>query len=169
MSHLCRPRKCIDLKFRLHHMGSSGVQGYDKDQIALVIPYLSNFAVRVPVILGTPTISHVVNVIKEEIYTLGKCPVAYLLADRWATAMIGDGKSGESDPSDYDEIVSTKEAKTIDAFSSRVIHIKMKTAYREEGINVMTEALCVEDESLPRAWWYRMLIWSYAVAVKTLL
>ena len=31
------------------------VQGYDKDQIALVIPEISNFAARVPVILGTPT------------------------------------------------------------------------------------------------------------------
>ena len=43
-----------------------GVQGYDEDQIAMVIPDLSEFAVRVPVILGTPMISHVVNVIKEK-------------------------------------------------------------------------------------------------------
>ena len=50
------------------------VQGYDEDQIALVIPDLSNFAAWVPVILGTPTISHIVNVIKEkEIDTLGEC------------------------------------------------------------------------------------------------
>ena len=34
-----------------------GVQGYDKDQIALVIPDLSNFVSQIPVILGTPTIS----------------------------------------------------------------------------------------------------------------
>ena len=33
-----------------------GVQGYDEDQIALVIPDFSNFAARVPVTLGTPTI-----------------------------------------------------------------------------------------------------------------
>ena len=33
-----------------------GVQGYDEDQIALVIPDLSNFTARVLVILGTPTI-----------------------------------------------------------------------------------------------------------------
>ena len=31
------------------------VQGYDKDQIALIIPDFSNFTVRVPIILGTPT------------------------------------------------------------------------------------------------------------------
>ena len=33
------------------------VQGYDEDQIALVIPDLSSFVVRIPVILGTPNIS----------------------------------------------------------------------------------------------------------------
>ena len=31
-----------------------GVWGYNEDQIALVMPDLSNFATRVPVILGTP-------------------------------------------------------------------------------------------------------------------
>ena len=34
-----------------------GVQSYDEDQIALVIPDLSNFAAQIPLILGTPTIS----------------------------------------------------------------------------------------------------------------
>ena len=33
-----------------------GVQGYDKDQIALIMLDFSNFAIRVPIILGTPTI-----------------------------------------------------------------------------------------------------------------
>ena len=53
-----------------------GVQGYDEDQIAMVIPDLSNFVDQIPVILGTPTISHIVNVMKEtEINALGKCQV----------------------------------------------------------------------------------------------
>ena len=34
-----------------------GVQGYDKDQIALVILDLSNVVAQIPVISGTPTIS----------------------------------------------------------------------------------------------------------------
>ena len=33
-----------------------GVQGYDEDQIALIIQDFSSFATRVPIILGTPTI-----------------------------------------------------------------------------------------------------------------
>ena len=42
-----------------------GVQGYNEDQIALVILDFSNFATRVPIILGTPTIGQVVNVMRE--------------------------------------------------------------------------------------------------------
>ena len=41
------------------------VHGYDEDQIALVILDLSNLAAQIPVILGTPTIGLVVNVMKE--------------------------------------------------------------------------------------------------------
>ena len=54
----------------------------------------------------------------------------------------------ESDPNDYDEIVTTKEAETIDTFSSWVIHAKMKTAHQWEGINMMIQALHIEDGSL---------------------
>ena len=51
-----------------------GVQGYDKDKKALVIPDLSDFTVQVPIILGTPMISHIINMIKEkENDALAKC------------------------------------------------------------------------------------------------
>ena len=74
------------------------VQGYDKDQIAQVITDLSNFVAQVPVILGTPTISCITNVIKEkEIDTLAvpwvNVQVAYLLAVQWDTATIEDSKA----------------------------------------------------------------------------
>ena len=42
-----------------------GVWGYDEDQIALIILDFSNFAVRVPFIVGTPTIGQVVNIMRE--------------------------------------------------------------------------------------------------------
>ena len=86
MSQLCRLGKCINLTFRIHHhMGQvDGVQGYDEDQIAPVIPDLSNFVARVPVILGTPTISYIIYVIKEKEIDALAMPwvnawVAYLL------------------------------------------------------------------------------------------
>ena len=134
-----------------------GVQGYDEDQIALVIPDLSNFVAWVPVIFGTATISHIINVIKEkEIDALAmpwvNAQVAYLITVWWAIATIEDSTAvaGKSNPSEYDEVVTTKDTKTIDAFSSLVIHARMRTTYTGEGINVMTQALHAEDGSLPQ-------------------
>ena len=78
------------------------VQGYDEDQIALVIPDLLNFVVRVPVILGTPKISCIVNIMKErEIDALAtlwvNAHVAYLLAVQQTMATKVDGSAGELD------------------------------------------------------------------------
>ena len=42
-----------------------GVLGYNKDQVALVIPDSTGFGSQVPVTLGTPTINWIINVIKE--------------------------------------------------------------------------------------------------------
>ena len=69
-----------------------GVQGYDKDQKALVIPDISNFAARVPFVLGTPTISCIVNVMMEkEIDALAmpwaNARVAHLLSVHRMTAV----------------------------------------------------------------------------------
>ena len=73
------------------------VKGYDEDQIALLISDLSNFVARVPIILGIPTISHIVDVIKaKEIDALAmpwvNAQVAYLLAVQRATATVENDK-----------------------------------------------------------------------------
>ena len=112
------------------------VQDYDEDQIVLVIPDLSNIAAWVPIILGTPTRSHIVNMIKEKEIGALAMPwvntwVAYLFAVFGATATIEDCMvvAGESDPSEYDEIVTTRDTETIDTFSTHVIHAKTRTAH----------------------------------------
>ena len=63
------------------------VQGYNEDQIALVISDLSNFVAWVPMILGTPMISCIMNVINERevdavTTTWVNAQVAYLLVVR---------------------------------------------------------------------------------------
>ena len=55
--------------------------------------------------------------------------------------------AGESDPSEYNKVATAKHTETIDAFSSHVIHARMGTAHTGE---VMTQALCAEDGSLPQ-------------------
>ena len=133
-----------------------GVQGYNKDQIALVVLDLSNFMAWVPVILGTPTISCVVNVMKEKEIDALVTPwanawVAHLLSVQRVTATVEDNPAvGKSIPNEYEEVVITKNTETIDAFSSHVIPVKAEKAYTGERINVMTQALQVEDGSLPQ-------------------
>ena len=91
-----------------------GIQGYDEDQIALVILDLSNFTAWIPVILGTPTISQVINVIKEtEIDALAmpwaNARVAHLLlVHRMTTDEVGDGIMEEPDPDIYDQVMFTQ-------------------------------------------------------------
>ena len=124
-----------------------GVQGYDEDQIAMVVLDLSNFMAWVPIILGTPTISCVMNVMKErEIDALAmpwaNASVAHLLSVQRATATVEDSQAmGEPSPSGYDEVVITKKAETIDAFSSCAIPMKIEKAYLGGRINVMTQDL----------------------------
>ena len=49
-----------------HHKGQAeGVWGYNKDQVALVIPDSTIFGSQELVTLGTPTINWIINVIKK--------------------------------------------------------------------------------------------------------
>ena len=108
------------------------VQDYDEDQVALVVLDESKFAEWIPVILGTPTISCIVNVMKErEIDDLAmpwaNARVAHLLSMHRAVATVVDDQTLESaNPNGYDEVVFTRNTGTIEAFSSYVISIKQK-------------------------------------------
>ena len=75
-----------------------GVQGYDEDQIALVILDESKFAEWIPIILGTPTINCVVNVMKKrEIDALAmpwvNARVAHLLSVHRVVATVVDDQT----------------------------------------------------------------------------
>ena len=130
------------------------VQGYDEDQIALVIPDLSNLAAQIPVILGTPTISCVINVMKEtEIDVLAmpwaNARVAHLLSICRMTAVkIGDGIEEESSSDNYDQVMFTQNVETIETFSSHVVLVKAAKAYTRGCIDIMSQALQTEDSSL---------------------
>ena len=52
------------------------------------------------------------------------------------------------DPTGYDEIVTIKDSEMIDAFSSKIIHVRMKTAFTGVRLNVMSQALHAEEGSL---------------------
>ena len=78
--------------------------------------------------------------------------MAYLLAVRRPTATVGDDKvaAGASDLAEYDKVVTTRDTEMIDAFSSCIIYVSVRTAYTGVGLNVMTQALHAENRSLPQ-------------------
>ena len=132
-----------------------GVRGYDKDQIALIIPDFSNFAARIPIILGTPTIRRVVDVMREtEVDALAMLWVnaraAHLLAiRRMAPVRVGDTHEKGYDINHDSFVMYTQKVETLEPFSSHVIPMKMTEAYLGECLNVMVQALYVQDGTLP--------------------
>ena len=129
-----------------------GVWGYDEDQIALVNPDFSKFAARVPVILGTPTISQVVNVMREAEMDALAMPwanarAAHLSVHRMMTIGVGNG---QEEKFDYDSLMYTQKVETIEPFSSHIVPVKTGKAYTGEHINIMIQALWTQDGSLPQ-------------------
>ena len=133
-----------------------GVRDYDKDLIALVIPDFSMFAARVPVILRMPTISRVVNVMREAEMDALAMPwanarVAHLLSVcRMMTIRMDNGQEEKFDVNDYDSLMYTQKAETIEPFSSHIVFVKTGKAYVGECINIMVQALWTQDGSLPQ-------------------
>ena len=101
-------------------------------------------------------ISCIVNMIKEkEIDALAtpwvNAQVAHLLSAQRAAAMVEDDQTaGNSNLSGYVKIVLTKNTEAIYALSSCVIIAKAGKAHTRKRIDVMTQALCTEDGSLPQ-------------------
>ena len=133
-----------------------GVWGYNVDQIALVIPDFSNFAARVPVILGMPTISQVVNVMRDTEMDALATPwanarAAHLLSvHRMMPMEVDDGQEEKFDTNDDDQLMYTQNAETIEPFSSHIVPVKTGRAYVGEHISVMVQALQSQDGSLPQ-------------------
>ena len=100
-----------------------GVWGYDEDQIALIIPDFSNFAIRVPVILGTPTIGQVVNVMREVemdalVMPWANARAAHLLAIRRMTPVeVGSDEEGGCDTDQDSPLMYTQKVETLEPFS----------------------------------------------------
>ena len=91
-----------------------GVRGYDEDHVALVQPDSTTFGTQILVILGTPIINRIINVIKEhEIDELSASMnglrIAWLLACCQAELLVKSDASASpaSDPTNFSEAVKT--------------------------------------------------------------
>ena len=158
MCHLCRSGKCLHRTLRLHHhLGSSGRSpGLQQGPDSPGSPRLVEFCGMGSYYPRNPHLEPCSECYEGEgdrcpSNTMANAWVAHLLSVQRAVATVEDSQTMEkSSPSGYIEVVITKNAKTIDAFSSGVIPMKTEKAYLRRRSNIMTQALWVEDGSLPQ-------------------
>ena len=82
--------------------------------------------------------------------TMGECKGSNLLAiRRMAPVKVGNDCDGGYITSQDGFVMHTQKVETLEPFSSHVIPMKMMEAYLGEHLNVMVQALYVQDGTLP--------------------
>ena len=131
------------------------VQGYDKDQIAIIMddPGMLEW----PVILGTPTIYWVMEVIKESEISKLAVPwassrVSWLMRDvqtRLGQVVVNDVANKPISPLNVDAVVRLASKCTIPPFGHKTIHGKVNLILHGYKMNVMIHELEKRSPSLP--------------------
>ena len=131
------------------------VQGYDEDQVALVMD--DPGMVECPVILGTSTLYRVMEVIKEsEISKLAvlwsSSRISWLMWDvitKMGQVVVNDVANKPIAPLNVNEIVRVASKCTVPPFGHKVIHGRVGLVLRRCKLNVMTHGLEKRSPSLP--------------------
>ena len=131
------------------------VQGYDEDQVALVMddPGMT----ECPVILSTSTLYRVMEVIKESEISKLAVPwsssrISWLMRDvaaRLGQVVVNDVANKPIAPLNMDEVVRVASKCTVPPFGHKVIHGKVNLVLRGCRLNVMTHGLEKRSPSLP--------------------
>ena len=132
-----------------------GITGYDEDQIAIVMddPGMTEW----PVILGTPTIYRVMEVIKESEISKLAVPwassrVSWLMRDivaKLGQVMVNDIANKPIAPLHVDEVVRVVSKCMVPPFGHKAIHGKVNLILHGYKMNVMTHGLEKWSPSLP--------------------
>ena len=131
------------------------VQGYDEDQVTLVMddPGMT----ECPIILGTSTLYRVMEVIKESEISKLAVPwsssrISWLMRDvmaRLGQVAIDDLANKPIAPLDVDEVVRVASKCTVPPFGHKIIHGKVNLVLHGCRLNVMTHGLEKRLPSLP--------------------
>ena len=131
------------------------IQGYDEDQVALVMD--DPGMVECPVFLGTSTLYRVMEVIKEsEISKLAilwsSFRISWLMRDvmaKMGRVVMNDVANKPITPLDGNEIVRVASKCTVPPFSHKVIHGRVNLVLHGCKLNVMTHGLEKRSPALP--------------------
>ena len=131
------------------------VQGYDEDQVALVMD--DPGMVECPVILGTSTLYRVMEVIKESEISKLAVPwsssrISWLMRDvmaKMGQVVVNDVANKPIMPLDINKIVRVASKCTVPPFGHKVIHGRVGLVLHGYKLNVMTHGLEKRSPSLP--------------------
>ena len=127
--------KCTSpLGFVILHVQVRGIAGYDEDTVFLMVPNESDFGQRVPLVVGTCTISRMINVIREsEIDSLAtpwsttrvarllSCWLGMAVPTSEVAETLVEGASGGSPEGSIDELVMVWESVRLGPFQTEII------------------------------------------------
>ena len=140
-----------------------GIPSYYEEQVALVIPNVTQLGLKVPVILGTPTIHRQCCQMKESEIQMAPEEWQHALLNYEASRNVSihtmtpqlDPDPGieyptntGQNPIDLDEPVLLKNKVIILAFASQIVHIQtQKTFMKGHHLNVMVQPPYLEDKA----------------------
>ena len=138
------------------------IPSYYEEQVALVIPNMTQLGMKVPVILGKPTIHRLCCQMKEsEIETVPEEWQHALLSYKASrnvsilpmTPQLDQDSNIEyptntgQNPTDLDELVLLKDRVIIPAFASRIVHVRtQRTFIKGHHLNIMVQPPYPEDK-----------------------
>ena len=140
-----------------------GIPSYHEEQVALVIPNVTQLGIKVPVILGTPMIhwlccqmkeSQIETAPEEWQHALLSYEVSRNVSILPMTPQLDQDSNVKystnmgQDPTDLDELVLLKDRVIIPAFASRIVHVRtQRTFIKGHRLNVMVQPPYPEDKA----------------------
>ena len=140
-----------------------GIPSYYEEQVALVIPNVTQLGLKVPVILGTPTIHWLCHQMKESEIQMALEEWQHALLSYKASRNVSihamtpqlDSDPGieyptntGQNPIDLDELVLLKDKVIILVFASQIVHVQTQKMFMKgHCLNVMVQPPYPEDKA----------------------
>ena len=151
------------LRYVIINVQVEGIPSYYEEQVALVIPNVTQLGLKVPVILGTPTIhwlccqmkeSEIQTALEEWQHVLLSYEASRNVSIHAMTPKLNADPGTEyptntgQNPVDLDKPVLLKDKVIIPAFASQIVHIwTQKTFMKGHRLNVMVQPPYQEDKA----------------------